>query len=102
MERLRCGDGQKSKAGGESGGQTWLTGTNGDSQSKSVGSDGTERDRLVTNDVSVGIWWKREAATQDWRDRDVGGDGRGLPVTSVVQVTLCKHGRDCLSQSQRS
>lgn len=69
MERLRCGDGQKSKAGGELGGQTWLTGTNAESQSKSVGSDDTERDRLVSNDVSVSIWWKREATTQNWRER---------------------------------
>lgn len=70
MERLRCRDGQKIrqkfKAGGEQGPQTWLTEADADSLSGSVGSDDTETHRLITNDVFMSVWWKREAKTKNW------------------------------------
>lgn len=88
---------QKFKAGGELGPQIWPTETNAGSRSKSVDPDKADTDRLVTGDVSMSAWWKRQAGRPErWR-RD-----KGLSVTSALQATLCKSGRDCLSQSQHS
>lgn len=70
MERLRCRDRQKIrqkfKAGGEHGPQTWLTEANADSPSGSVSSDDTETHRLITKDIFMSMWCKREAKSKDW------------------------------------